>query len=843
MSVVAMAHATGRRHELLLKSALAIEADAPTRAILVLAVTPDPPETAPASSSSGMEHNRGRRRGWSLAWKLPLLITGLLATLLTATLGLTYVTLARGALAAAEERLARAGEQFGDILDGSVRQARARVSTAAADSTLQLALAAHAQADGEHRADQSEAAASLARATLQRLLSGAGSGLTAELWSDDGHRVAFAGRDVRSGLPDQVWTAERPGSSLLPPGFESAGSMEALRTSDSLQVGKFYLSDSSAYFWMVSPVGNKGERQGLLMRQFRIGRGERADETIRALTSADVSTYFRNTDGSPWATIAGDSASPPRRRTTRESRLIVNRPGVGDLLAVEEPVAGTQLVLVLERPVAAVLAAPRAAVRQLALLSLLLLAAGTVVSSLISRRITRPLMALTGASEAIAGGNYGTRVTLNGDNELVSLANSFNHMASEVGAAHAALEVQTEEAQETAEQLDQSNVELAAALAHLEEREAQFRVLANTIPHLSWMAHADGRMFWCNERWHAYTGARPDEVNGWGWNSVADPAVLPEARYRWQLAIASGTAFEMELPLRRADGEVRWFLTRARPVHDTEGLVARWFGTDTDIQTLREAREAAESARSDAELARAQAEAANRAKSDFLAVMSHELRTPLNAIGGYTELLELGIRGPITDAQRHDLDRIRVNQQHLLGLIGGVLDLSRIESGRVSYDLTEVAVDEFLTGLNSLVEPQAAAKSLKLDYVPCPAQLSVHADREKLRQILLNLLSNAIRYTEAGGSITVGGQEVESGRVEITVRDTGIGIAADELEQIFHPFVQLDRSLIKIREGVGLGLAISLDLARGMNGELTAMSEPGTGSCFTLSLPAAQLQE
>ncbi len=813
-----------------------IETDATIRALMGPAVTPHPSDTVPHSSSVRAAHD-GRKRGWSLAWKLPLLITGLLATLLAATLGLTYLTLARAALSTAEERLRSAGDQFGDMLDMSVRQSRARLSTVANDVVLRRALATHLSAHDDEWNDRPDPTIISAQAALQRLLSGADTGVTVELWSLDGHRVAFAGSDIRSAVGDQPWTIQAPSSSILPPGFESVASLEAFSSSDSLHVGRFYLSDGSAYFWMVAPVGEVGEPGGLLMRQFRISRGERADESIRALTSADVSTYYRNIDGPPWVTIGGESASAPRRRTVRDSGLILNRASVGDLLAVEEPVAGTPLVLVLERPVAAVLAAPRAAVRQLALLSLLLLAAGAVVSSLISRRVTQPLLALTGASEAIAGGHYDTRVSVDGDSELVRLASSFNRMAAEVGAAHSELEVQTEEAQATAEQLDRSNAELAAALAHLEEQEAQFRVLADTIPHLSWMARADGTVFWCNERWHAYTGALPEEVEGWGWRSLGDPAVLPELLYRWRSAIASGTAFEMELPLRRMDGEVRWFLTRARPVRDTEGRVVRWFGTDTDIQALREAREAAELARSDAELARAQAETASRAKSDFLAVMSHELRTPLNAIGGYTELLELGIRGPITDAQRHDLDRIRINQQHLLGLIGGVLDLSRIEAGRVTYDLTAVAVDEFLSGLNSLVAPQAAAKSLTLEHVPCPPHLSVRADPEKLRQILLNLLSNAIRYTPAGGRIVVGGQQVDDGRVEISVRDTGVGIAADALEQVFQPFVQLDRSLTRIREGVGLGLAISLDLAHGMQGELTAVSEPGIGSCFTLSLP------
>ncbi|MHB1225270.1 MAG: sensor histidine kinase [Gemmatimonadaceae bacterium] len=779
------------------------------------------------------------RRAWPLALKLPLLMTGLLAVLLAATLALTYVTLTRSAMVTAEERLHRAGDQLSSLAANSVGQRRAQLSRATSDSTLRLALLAQAATAEDRVTEVPSPALTAARASLQRLISAGDDGVTVELWSEDGRRVAFAGRDIRSGELSRPPDAETQDPAVPARGFDTLGGFDAVRQSDSPYVGGLYVADSSAYFWAVAPVRAGGERLGYLLRQFRIARSERADDAIRALTSSDVSTYYRDTGGTPWVTVSGDTASAPASRDSVEDRLIVSRPGVGDLLAVEAPIMGTRLVLVMEHPVRSVLAAPRASVRQLAMVSLVLLVIGGVASWLVSRRITRPLVALTGAAEALGGGDYGARVVATGDDELVRLANSFNRMVSEVGTAHAELEVQTEEAQATAEELDRSNGELAAALADLEERETQFRVLADTIPHLSWMAGADGSIFWCNDRWHSYTGASPDEVRRWGWRSVDAPQMRAAAAERWRSCITDGTPFEMELPLRRADGHVRWFLTRARPVHDAEGRVARWFGTDTDIQALREAREGAESARADAELARAQAESANRAKSEFLAVMSHELRTPLNAIGGYTELLELGLRGPVTDTQRHDLDRIRTNQQHLLGLISGVLDLSRIEAGRVSYDLAAVPLDEFLAGLNSLVEPQAAAKSLTLAYVPCALGLAVCADREKLRQILLNLLSNAIRYTPPGGRIEIAGAAAGDGQVEITVRDTGIGIAPEAIEQIFQPFVQLDRSLTRVREGVGLGLAISLDLARGMSGELSAASSAGEGSCFTLRIPAA----
>ena len=230
-----------------------------------------------------------------------------------------------------------------------------------------------------------------------------------------------------------------------------------------------------------------------------------------------------------------------------------------------------------------------------------------------------------------------------------------------------------------------------------------------------------------------------------------------------------------------------------------------------------------------------EARIANNAKSDFLTTMSHELRTPLNAIGGYVELLEMELRGPLTAAQKRDLERIRASQQHLLGLISGVLDLARVEAGKVTYDIDSIALEPFLAGLDALIAPQAAAKQVTLDYVPCAPELAVLADREKLRQILLNLLSNAIRHTPAGGRVTLSAEPAGT-RVHIAVHDTGPGIPADKHEEIFEPFVQLDRSLAQPREGLGLGLAISRDLARGMSGDLAVDPGATPGARFLVTL-------
>jgi len=245
-----------------------------------------------------------------------------------------------------------------------------------------------------------------------------------------------------------------------------------------------------------------------------------------------------------------------------------------------------------------------------------------------------------------------------------------------------------------------------------------------------------------------------------------------------------------------------------------------------------------ERARAEAEAARADAETANRAKGEFLAVMSHELRTPLNAIGGYAELLELGIRGPVTEAQRADLARIQLSQRHLLGLINQVLNYTRIETGTVRYDLDDVPVGEALAAAEALVVPQVRAHGLTCLLGACDPALRVRADREKLQQVLLNLLTNALKFTDAGGELRVD-CTTAPGVVAISVGDTGVGIAADKLSTVFEPFVQVDQRLTRPHEGVGLGLAISRDLARGMGGDLVAESTPGVGSTFILTLPAA----
>lgn len=381
-----------------------------------------------------------------------------------------------------------------------------------------------------------------------------------------------------------------------------------------------------------------------------------------------------------------------------------------------------------------------------------------------------------------------------------------------------------EESERQRQATESARKEAESARQRAEEIQAQFRTLADAIPTLAWTAHKDGFIDWYNARWYEYTGTVPADMEGWGWQSVHDATVLPHVLERWQGSIASGQPFEMTFPLRGRDGTFRQFLTRVIPTRDTEGRVVRWFGTNTDVE--------------DHEHLRLAAEDANRAKSEFLAVMSHELRTPLNAIDGYAELLELGIPGDLSTTQRDYVGKIRKSQRHLLGLINGVLNYSQIEAGAVQFFSEQVPLREALSTCEALIGPQALAKGLVVAFERANPDLEVNADREKLQQILLNLLTNATKFTERGGRIGLSCRATEK-EVFISVSDTGRGIAADQLTRVFEPFVQLDAQLTRKNDGVGLGLAISRDLARGMGGDLTVESEVGSGSVFTLVLPRA----
>ena len=240
----------------------------------------------------------------------------------------------------------------------------------------------------------------------------------------------------------------------------------------------------------------------------------------------------------------------------------------------------------------------------------------------------------------------------------------------------------------------------------------------------------------------------------------------------------------------------------------------------------------------DAIAMKAQAESASEAKSAFLGMISHELRTPLNAIGGYADLIDMELRGPVTEQQHVDLGRIRASQQYLMTLVSDLLNLTQINSGQVTYDVTDFLTNDAIDASLALVSPLIAKNELTLEDLRCNPSIVVQADRNKVIQILVNLLSNGIKFSQPGGRLGIACHRAGE-TATIVVFNTGAGIPADMIELIFEPFVQVKDGLMRPEGGIGLGLAISRRLALAMRGGLTAESTPGHGARFTLTLPVA----
>jgi PAS domain S-box-containing protein len=357
---------------------------------------------------------------------------------------------------------------------------------------------------------------------------------------------------------------------------------------------------------------------------------------------------------------------------------------------------------------------------------------------------------------------------------------------------------------------------------------SRFENLLELSPQVVWFGRPDGQITYCNPYWYEYTGLSEKKTLGYGWTDAIHPEDRDQVLGTLRKAMQAAEDFEVELRLRARDGSYCWFLKRGRPRRDASGNVEAWLGIAVDIEERKKAEE--------------EAWAASQAKSEFLASMSHELRTPLNAIGGYAELLGMGVHGPLNAEQAQDIARIRRSNQHLLTLINDVLNFAKIDAGQTEYRLTSVPVDETLHDTESMIAPQILKKGLRYTYEGGDRSFSVLADPEKLQQIVLNLLSNAVKFTEPGGTLTLS-SEARGNCIEIHVADTGPGIPPEKLDRIFDAFVQVDRRLNQPVQGVGLGLAISQDLAQAMGGNVTVESVVGEGSTFTLSLPRAPRME
>jgi PAS domain S-box-containing protein len=359
----------------------------------------------------------------------------------------------------------------------------------------------------------------------------------------------------------------------------------------------------------------------------------------------------------------------------------------------------------------------------------------------------------------------------------------------------------------------------------MRENAAMFQSLVDNIAQLAWMTDATGYITWYNRRWFEYTGTTPDEMKGWGWQWVHHPEHVARVLAKFRRHIASGEPWEDTFPLRGKDGQYRWFLSRAFPLHDHAGRIVSWFGTNTDVTAQRQAEEALRDA--------------DRRKDEFIAVLAHELRNPLAPVRNAAEILKrIGIQDPRLERTRDIIGR---QVTHMARLIDDLLDVSRIARGKLTLrkEPCDLAAIVAQTAEDYRASLEAAGQQLVL-HAERPAW--VLGDPVRLAQMLGNLLTNAARFSDGPGTVDVRTvPDAGHGQVRIVVRDTGLGMDEEMLGRLFDPFAQATQDMARSKGGLGLGLALTRGLAELHGGGVMAESEGlGRGSTFTVILPLAR---
>ena len=357
----------------------------------------------------------------------------------------------------------------------------------------------------------------------------------------------------------------------------------------------------------------------------------------------------------------------------------------------------------------------------------------------------------------------------------------------------------------------------------LRESEERFRMLADNMSQLAWMADEKGWIFWYNRRWYDYTGTTLDDMQGWGWTKVhhADHVdrVVASIRESW----TTGKPWEETFPLRGKDGEYRWFLSRAVPIRDREGRVTRWFGTNTDVTAQRALEEALREA--------------DRRKNDFLATLGHELRNPLAPIRTAAGILRTrALMDPMVIRCRDVIDR-QVTQ--MARLLDDLLDVARLSRGKLTLQRSRVLLDTVLDAAIETSLPLLEQRRQTLSVHRSEQPVALDADAARLTQVFGNLLNNAAKYSPDGAQISVSVQFEEDSTVSVTVRDPGIGIAPDMLEKVFDLFTQAPGAAVRAPGGLGIGLSLARRLVELHGGTITVASAGvGEGAEFTVRLPA-----
>jgi signal transduction histidine kinase len=783
---------------------------------------------------------------------LPLLVLGLLTLVLAISLAVSYYEIRQAAEASARDRLSSLSRVLSSLVQQQMSGRLTTMHRVAADTAVIEAL-------------QSPTTPPSARAiaALAALSSRADSLTPPRLVTPAGQPLG----SVRLEVPGDV-------------DHVRAEVRDLEQSTDSSHVSHFITANGHTTFWMSVPVKLNGRVLGYIVQERRLNYSPRGLQPFRDLIGSDIEMYFRNLDDSTWLRLDGTGVPAPTATTIAFDSLAVFTHGTkGSALASTSPVRGTSFAVTVEDPMQRLLARPKATARTLSVIALLLAVVGALIAWVISRQMTRPLVELTGAAEAIAQGEYSQRVGARGTDEIGRLGVAFNRMAEQV--------------EESSTASERAVVRLTRSAATQEFLAEASRIVAESLSDQTLLADLAR---YCVPRLSDYCSIYVLDDDG---------AIrrVETAHYDATKRDAVRSLVERYQPKLDAPGQVSDVIRSQRAVfipHIDAAAVRRTAPDNATLELIEEisptsfmcvpliargrslgamAFTMTDSGRTvtqdDLEIAtelarrtavavdngliykrslqlRLEAEAASSAKSDFLAKMSHEIRTPINAMLGYTELLEMGITGPITDGQAKYLSRIRSSGDHLTSLVNEILDLAKIEAGRMDVEPAVGPASEAIDGALGLIRPQAAAKSVQLLNQTAPDVTPNYlGDPQRVQQILTNLLSNAVKFTPSGGFVSIHAGTSLRADLEnstdpalpwacIVVQDSGIGIAKSDLERIFQPFVQVENGYTRAHGGTGLGLTISRTLAHMMGGELAVESVVGEGSRFTLWLPTPQ---
>jgi PAS domain S-box-containing protein len=730
--------------------------------------------TNPSSTRPGLR---------SIRFRAALLTSILLAITLIAVITFTFWAARQSLVRTGEARAAGIAAQLAGLLGPPIPLRVAEMGRLADDDRVRRAVT-----------DPSPEAEAAAWSRLQPITASSAQHQTLELWTATGARR----------LARQV-----------PPTANTVPLSDAMPTDTGVQPFKI-VGDGTVVLEVVVPIPQSGSATpiGFVMSR-RVAINTSAPDTLNRLVGDGGRVLLGNQSGSLWSGLAGPVAAPPIQARTPGVHRYSSADGERRIVGVAH-LAGTPLAVAVEFPERVFVAPVWSLLRLLSLVGAVFTVLAVAVVWGLSARVTRPLDDLTQAVRQVSAGDFSQRVDTRSDSEVGRLGAAFNAMAAQIETGLRELEAQQRE---------------------LKDKDQRKAAMMNAALDCIFTTDGAGKVIDCNpaaERVFGYDHA------GFLQRNIADLLKLPDyERYagpadyinragslavgtRTELlgARAGGTTFPVEVSLVgvETDGtpSFAWFMRDLTNQKAAESALLRGIVLEEENRRVQEA---------------------SRLKSEFLANMSHELRTPLNAIIGFAELLHDGQVTPHMPEFKDFLHDILKSGQHLLQLINDVLDLSKVEAGRLEFHPEDTALDQLVTESIAILRPLASQKRLSLAQEVDPAVNQVFVDRSRLKQVLYNYLSNAIKFTADGGRVSVRVSAEDQDHFRVDVTDSGVGIAAEDLPRLFIEFNQLEAGAAKKHQGTGLGLALTRRLVEAQAGRVAVTSTPGAGSTFSAILP------